>query len=291
MKSPLQVVYITGSNHSGTTLLDLCLGSHSKIVSLGEIAKLQQCYAGGLSCSCGESLPSCPFWKAVERELQRACGNEVSLERWAPDLEPINLTRFRYVNVELLKAIRAVTGKSILVDSSKFPSRLQWYLGCSDIAVTVIHLLRHPLGLAGSYHKTGGRNGLRPLLRWRARYGQVLRILQEQKKPVNLITVRYEDFASDPERILSQITRAIGVGFEKSQLEYYETTHHIPWGNPLRLSLHQRRPIVPDMEWTKQVPLIERIYLWSTGSRLLSRLGYKVAFSNSGEWLVPFQFS
>ena len=40
----IPVIYVVGNGHSGSTLLDLMLGSHSKIESVGELKKLPQIF-------------------------------------------------------------------------------------------------------------------------------------------------------------------------------------------------------------------------------------------------------
>lgn len=63
-----QLVYITGSGHSGSTLLDRLLGSHPDVAALGEIHR----FSLGLHreekpfrCDCGETISDCPFWAEV----------------------------------------------------------------------------------------------------------------------------------------------------------------------------------------------------------------------------------
>ena len=46
-------VYISSAAYSGSTLLDLLLGSHSRIESLGEISFLAQDLAVNNRCTCG----------------------------------------------------------------------------------------------------------------------------------------------------------------------------------------------------------------------------------------------
>lgn len=70
-----QLVYITGSGHSGSTLLDRLLGSHPDVMALGEIHR----FSLGLHrdekpfrCDCGLPLQKCPFWeRVIEKILKR----------------------------------------------------------------------------------------------------------------------------------------------------------------------------------------------------------------------------
>lgn len=99
-----RLVYIAGSGHSGSTLLDMCLGGHNQIASLGEVHALS--ISGHLDpasqladatdahkreaatkrilnarndyqvhlCCCGVVVPTCSFWTQVADELQVMLG-------------------------------------------------------------------------------------------------------------------------------------------------------------------------------------------------------------------------
>lgn len=72
-----QLVYITGSGHSGSTLLDRLLGSHPDIAALGEIHR----FSLGLHrdetpfrCDCGAKIDECTFWIEVMSRVTKRCG-------------------------------------------------------------------------------------------------------------------------------------------------------------------------------------------------------------------------
>ncbi len=75
---PRQLVFIIGSGRSGSTLLDMCLGGHSHVSSLGETGFLYF-YANNTTkkdiCTCGEPLATCAFWQKVEAELLYLTGS------------------------------------------------------------------------------------------------------------------------------------------------------------------------------------------------------------------------
>ena len=67
-----QLIYLTGSGRSGSTLLDMMLDGHSCISALGEVHRLYlNAHKSNLAhkCTCGESLNECPRWQAVARAL------------------------------------------------------------------------------------------------------------------------------------------------------------------------------------------------------------------------------
>jgi hypothetical protein len=90
-EAPVQVLKITGLGRSGSTILDVVLGNHPKIESVGEVGNLMR--NGWIShkslrgipekslrvplCTCGKRLDvlyvdapekACPFWSRVRRE-------------------------------------------------------------------------------------------------------------------------------------------------------------------------------------------------------------------------------
>jgi hypothetical protein len=67
-------VYICSAGHSGSTLLDLLLGSHSRAASLGEITQLPKNIALDTECACGTPVRTCPLWSGVIRQLSADLG-------------------------------------------------------------------------------------------------------------------------------------------------------------------------------------------------------------------------
>lgn len=64
-------VFICSAGHSGSTLLDLLLGSHSDAISLGEITQLPKNLALNTPCSCGQPVRQCRLWRAVVDQLRQ----------------------------------------------------------------------------------------------------------------------------------------------------------------------------------------------------------------------------
>lgn len=79
-----QLVYITGSGHSGSTLLDRLLGSHPDIAALGEIHR----FSLGLHreekpfrCDCGAMISDCAFWTEVFARVEQRLGLDAAALR------------------------------------------------------------------------------------------------------------------------------------------------------------------------------------------------------------------
>lgn len=67
----MRAVFICSAGHSGSTLLDLLLGSHPDAVSLGEITHLPKNLALNTPCTCGKPARECGVWSRIVDELGR----------------------------------------------------------------------------------------------------------------------------------------------------------------------------------------------------------------------------
>lgn len=90
-----QTVYIAGAGHSGSTLLDMLLGGHSQIVTLGEVHRLYisaNKSADPHLCSCGEHVLTCTFWAGVAKSLRaRLNSNDLEILKHFITTNPANL--------------------------------------------------------------------------------------------------------------------------------------------------------------------------------------------------------
>lgn len=74
----IKLIYILGSGHSGSTLTDLILGSHSSIESVGELFQLPEYVSPDSNraddrriCTCGVHISKFPSFLASSPRLQR----------------------------------------------------------------------------------------------------------------------------------------------------------------------------------------------------------------------------
>jgi len=79
-------LFICAAGHSGSTLLDLLLGSHSRATSLGEVTQLPKNLALNTSCTCGSPVRACDFWKAVAQSLAKRLNIDMLSHPYALDL-------------------------------------------------------------------------------------------------------------------------------------------------------------------------------------------------------------
>ncbi len=67
-------VFICSAGHSGSTLLDILIGSHPQGLSLGEITLLPKNIALDSQCSCGRPISSCQFWSPIVTGFGKTAG-------------------------------------------------------------------------------------------------------------------------------------------------------------------------------------------------------------------------
>lgn len=60
-----RLLFIIGEGHSGSTILDTILSSHSQIFGVGEVYALARTVKTGELCCCGEPVESCEFWSKI----------------------------------------------------------------------------------------------------------------------------------------------------------------------------------------------------------------------------------
>lgn len=152
MADPPTVVYIAGYGRSGSTLLDIVLGTHQDFVGVGEIAFIWDDFDNpNRTCACGRPYPKCEFWGDLSNEIdiQRAKVLARVVERRAirkPGIKKSLQEEYGETMRRLLAYVRTKSGASFVVDSSKTaactahrPIALSQFAGTK---VMVIHLVR-----------------------------------------------------------------------------------------------------------------------------------------------------
>jgi Sulfotransferase family len=301
----IKVLYIAGYGRSGTTMMSIALGLHPSILGAGEITELSRhAWINNTHCSCGHPLRECSFWSAV-------------VNNWLPARQTVALNDYRrrqehfenlfvmqamdfgigrradlgaYVSEteKLFRQIAAVSGKNIIVDSSKMPSRVRALARMKDVDLYVVHMVRDGRGVAWSLMKGYKRDvraglqrelvpksALRTGIRW-----TTVNLAAEQLRhivgPDRYVRVRYEDFVANPAEAMKTIGGMIGcdlqgVAERLARGEPIETYHQMA-GNRLRMSAAIK--MEKDEAWRSQMPeTTRRQFEWIFG-RFLARYNY-----------------
>jgi Sulfotransferase family len=262
MRAPdSMLLYILGSGHCGSTLLDLLLNGHSQILSLGEIVTLgryialakrtpQQSFQLSYSPSqMGkrkdwmevESHPlDTPLWMEVRRCYEYASAmpfEQIQLRhpRWSTLLlswGEADIEKWVRPHEILLSCIHRVSGSRILTDASKFSQRLYLLQRSGRFNIKVIHLIRNGRAVLNSYLRKYGDFRI-ALRRW-AGPTLMASYLHRQFKEANWMEIRYEDLSMAPTDTLKVLCTFLGIKFEAKMLDYQRHPYFGIGGNIMR---------------------------------------------------------
>ena len=232
------VLYVAGVAHSGTTLLTRVLGAVDGLFAAGEVYGLADRLASGDACGCGAPLAECPFWSRVVESADPPRTER----RWiqARTLPALMLGRdraclraYRERLTALYRAIAAVSGCRVIVDSSKSPTYAYILRGAPSIDLRMVHLVRDPLATSYSwsvdphYHRTRG-----------PAFGARWSLWNLELETASSVRLRLEDFARDPAAETRRVLRLVGA--EDAELPFVDGNavalpeHHLIGGDRSR---------------------------------------------------------
>jgi hypothetical protein len=224
------VAFILGDGYSGSTLLDLILGSHSRMVGLGEIdaESFDAFLDENQLCTCLLRARECHFWNGVLGRIRERTRVE-SFRLGAAGGDPEAVTRN---TINLLEAVKDVSRAEVLVDSSKRLRRARLLAASGAIRPKVIHLVRDGRGVAYSYGKRG-KPFREAVLQWQTVNAGIKNWLGGAGAPDNM-GVRYEDLCARPAEVARDVCEFLGFGWEPPMMLFGNKTHHNVRGNTMR---------------------------------------------------------
>tara|TARA_R110002110_G_scaffold239011_27_gene454859 strand:+ start:1919 stop:2806 length:888 start_codon:yes stop_codon:yes gene_type:complete len=166
--SSIEVISILSSNRSGSTLLDILIGSQNGVFSSGELKYITREGLLEEYCSCGDLIGECELWSDIFKKW--LAKSEITLEEHRKlklRYERIKMTFhllfysfypskdfIKYSNSlrVLLETISELSQCNTIIDSSKTPQRM--LILKNIVKVKNIHLHRNPVGILNSSKKT-----------------------------------------------------------------------------------------------------------------------------------------
>jgi hypothetical protein len=306
---PVRLLYIGGLGRSGSTLLDRMLSRVDDVWSVGELVHL---WERGLlrnnRCGCGQRFRDCPFWRRVGEEafggwdaldveevlaLKRSVDRNRFVPRMVlPVLWPAYRARLRRY-LELLErlygAVRQVSGRPLVVDTSKHASHGFLVRRLDGVDLRLVHLVRDSRGVAFSWTKPLRRTEVADgdvlmttydPLRMSARYlthNLLFHLLR--RLGVATLRLRYESLARDPARELARVLDHAGrppaggeLGFVGDGWVDLAPSHALA-GNPMRFR-SGRVPLRVDEEWRGRLGRRDRALTMLSTWPLLLAYGY-----------------
>lgn len=271
----IPVVFIGAVPRSGSTIVSDLLNENPHMINIGELVHLWE--RGVIEdnlCGCGQRFSECEFWSQVGKtafggweqisgERMRQLQLRADRTRHIPSLLIPKLSQFLAANTSqyggvitrILRAVIEVSGKPIVVDTSKHVSTALLLRRLPEVDLKVVHMVRDPRGVAHSWSKVIQRPEVTDADRQMAtlhpaRIG--MRWLwfnwafaNMDRLGVATSTIRYEDFVAAPTETLNQLFSFAGV--EPMAAEILDTDDpvlltpgHSVSGNPRRL---ERKPV------------------------------------------------
>jgi hypothetical protein len=311
LATQVDTLYILSAGHSGSTLLNLIIGSHSRAVAVSELTRLPANIAQNERCTCGVAMRECAHWRDVRARLNAKLGMDVFADpgrlslgyiaaprgiyrgslgyravwkarRFVAYLSqltgvrppPFLRTRFDTDvanRLAVYEAIREASNASLVVDSSKGlvtgisiyqaqPARTRFILLTRDGRAVFYSNLKRGFGHSYSVRV------------WRNYYRYGLPIVRRRVDPAHVLSVRYEDLATNTQREVERVCAFVGLPYEPSMLQPGAKQHHITTGNNMRFRFEGG--IRLDVKWCSELRDAERAYFERHGGALNRALGY-----------------
>lgn len=304
----LQVLFIGGIGRSGSTVFELSLGTDERVVALGEVIHLwRRSLLGGELCGCGESFSRCDFWQETGRvafggwdrvDATRVLDLRERLDRtvrtpqltvgigsaaWLADVR-----EYASYYGRLYRAAASVSGRDVVVDSSKQPSLPYLLQYAEGLDVRVVHCVRDSRAVAYSWTKRVERPGAQTedgqfmvryhpavsALKW-LQHNAVVDALRLQRVPT--MRVRYEDWAAQPVRTVESAMAFAGLDPQVNGRlgdEWVDLpVTHTCGGNPMRFT-QGRLEIRKDEGWRTKLPQRARRLVTVISAPGLAAYGY-----------------
>lgn len=250
MRNP-KVVFIAGVDLSGSTVVDLAIGSLPGYVGLGEIDNVLDSHkrntiesqGGNVEkslCTCGKSAERCSVWGPTLKFISSEEGASF----------PTRL-------LKLMDAAHHAANAEYFVDSSKQISALKKHrlfereLYESSADFSILLLRRGPVDWLMSDFRRASRRGQRRDFRiarrrvkkWEKRYRELIEFAERSLGPVGHMSLRA--FQKEP-RTLVRTLRGMGlpVSEDSEEPNLSKTKSHVVWGSHHRLDQQRASRVV-----------------------------------------------
>ena len=303
----MKYVSIVSAERSGSTLLDMLLGSVDGFFSGGELRYL---WERGLiqqrRCGCGLEVSECVVWSKVLADSGLSHLDPAEVVRWQHNVARIRhtrrllkaadspardpeLSRLIETMTALYAQIGCVTGARVIVDSSKRPADAALATLLPGVQTYVVHLVRDPRGVAYSRARTKLEfdHELRPeMARRRAApsaaswlwLNAMASTFRHDAPAVPFLRVRYEDLVAQPEAWLSHILNFIDESTATPPIHDRVAClrpNHTVSGNPGRFSTGEIE-IRLDAEWRTSMGMAPWCAATGISLPLLRRYDYAI---------------
>ena len=251
-----KLIYIVGTGRSGTTLLDIMLGNIDDAISLGEINRFYR--RNGIPPKRKRDSEVYTFWSKIRLRLNHnEATNYKKLEELFYNNEyhsafiksVLNLSNNSYKKelFNLYEQIHVCTKESILIESSKYPSRALNLLNIDlkeKYDICYLYVKKDPVSVVASFQKKNLEQPSKGFLNSNLYYLLVnilcsFSIIILKLRGRKTCTIKYEDFVNYPLQNLELIQKELDISatklIDKIETEEPLNTGFLFDGNRIRL--------------------------------------------------------
>ncbi len=221
-----QIVYVLSTNYAGSHLLSLQLGSHSKVVSAGELLHRRRPGFGDLCHRC-DSDEVCPVYAGLQgrpvstfyrRIFENLAAYDEQIETVVDNSKKIRWARrsgrkanFTKKYIHLIRDPRALIRRwtmSFKTAASKKKIRLKTARHCP------MHFLDVLRGDETNVY----------LWYWLFKNRRITNYIKSKRLDARVVT--YHDLVASGPQVLSELTQWLGLDYEPGQEQYWNFQHH-----------------------------------------------------------------
>lgn len=280
-----RIIYITGVGHSGSTVLDLVLGSAPGTVSAGELKALKEYVAQAdemtndkapATDDSGKTAAESPIWQAIYEDQysyispnsERRRIRFFDTVRIVLGLRPRTLQYYNYPMLyqTIAKQATSAYNESVhtVIDSSKNLGPLVAVTqAMSPQQVYVIHLVRDIRGCVYSaWRRSGKFSALVTVKRWVWNNICIRAYLHKNYPKKKVFYLSYEKLTQDPGEVLTELNNWVGLHIDVNnypEIVRKKTSYRFA-GNSMRTK--KFTGITDDCSWQVSLPMSLGFLLW-----------------------------
>jgi len=276
MPKKIKLIYIVGSGHSGSTLIERILGSSKNAISVGELKALRfyivkkdfkkNVNKDEFLCTCGEELVGCKFWSKIISSVDpknlipyRSGKFEKLGESYFPKEKREAFDDIKVYENIISQARKQKKDATTIIESSKDLGRLIHLRSLEGLDLYAIHLVRDGRAVINS-HRRRKVFWLRAYLDWVLEnhlISKFLKRLDESKR----MRVSYDLFAQNPEKYLEEIKKKfeLDINIDSYIGDVNDEEIHTFSGNRMRFKKLEK--IEYDQKWKGKLPKFEQFLL------------------------------
>jgi hypothetical protein len=275
----ITVLCITGWCRSGSTILGNILNEVDGFFHAGELAYLwKNAYGHGSNtrCGCGRDLRRCPVWSGVlaaeapggepseahaRAVVARQAAHVRTRHTWQvlDGAPPGVLCEHAATMTRTYRAIAALTGCRVIVDSTKIPGEAALLPRVEGIRPLYLHLVRDPRAVAHSWMAAKdyapAMSALRSTAYWLGFNLASHAIVRRHRDRARFL--HYEDFVAEPARVIDELLAFCGAdpGSNPVRGRAVELRpNHTVTGNPDRFRHGSTVIRDGDAAWRRELP-------------------------------------